>query len=119
MLTVVAIIALILGMALPGFTRMWEERKVAGALTTLHGVLTSTRARALHGSEQGLFFYVDPTTHRQMIMPIVPDPPNDDPTSHEYGVDCGLAPPAPISDYITDLMTQRKATWGTAMLKTT
>ncbi|MFH0983295.1 MAG: prepilin-type N-terminal cleavage/methylation domain-containing protein [Planctomycetota bacterium] len=108
MLTVVVIIALLLAMTLPGFVRVWEERKGAAVQTTLHGVLTSTRAKALHRSEQGLFFYVDPVTGHQMIVPIVPDPPNDDPQSPEYQRDCSLTPPDPITSCITDLMTENR-----------
>ncbi len=106
------IIALLLAMALPSFTSTWQERKLAQTLTILHGVLTSTRAKALNTSERGLFFYIDPLTRRQMIMPIVADPPNSDQASHEYSIDCGLteAPdlPDPITDCITDLMAEHR-----------
>lgn len=111
LLTVVVIITLILGIALPGFTSMWEERKVAQGITLLHGVLTSTRAKAACGSERGLFFYVDATTRRQMIISIVPDPPDDDPASHEYVVDCAteITPPDdPITDCISHPMTEHR-----------
>ncbi len=102
MLTVVVIIVLILGMAIPGFTRTWEERKHAQAITTLHGVLATAQARARRTSERGLFFFIDPTTRRQVIIPIVPDPPDDDPASHEYRIDC--EEPDSIRDCITEAM---------------
>jgi hypothetical protein len=97
-----------LAMVLPGFSGMWEERKLAQAETTLLGVLTSTRAKALRGSEQGLFFYVDPVSGRQMIVPIAPDPPNADPESLEYKRDCDgkISAQGSITDCITDLMAQ-------------
>ncbi|MCP4591149.1 MAG: prepilin-type N-terminal cleavage/methylation domain-containing protein [bacterium] len=108
MLTVVVIIVLILGMAVPAFTSMWDQRKQSQALNLLHGSLRTVRAKALHKSEMGLFFYVDPVTQRQMIAPIVPDAPNPDPESHEYKTDCSgeLASGDPITDCITDFMAQ-------------
>ena len=112
MLTVVVIIILILGFALPGFTSVWEERKVAQVVTTLHGVLASTRAKAMRGAERGLFFYVDQNTQRQMIVPIVSDPPSQDLSGHEYVLDCGLDPtaeePDPITDCISYPMTEHR-----------
>ena len=109
MLTVVAIIALILGMAIPSFSDMWEDRKLAGAITTMHGVLRSTRARAMHQNELGLFFYIDPHTKRQRIVPIEPDPPDDDPLCHEFQTDCGGDPndlDFSISDCVTAPMAE-------------
>ena len=110
LLTVVVIVALLLAMVIPGFSRIWDERKVAQAETLVRGVLMSTRARALHGSEQGLFFYLDPKTKQQMIVPIVPDPPDSDPASHEYAGDCKgtISFPAPITDCISDRMAENR-----------
>jgi prepilin-type N-terminal cleavage/methylation domain-containing protein len=106
MLTVVVIVALLLAMVVPGFTKIWEERKVAQAETLLHGILSSARGQALRHAERGLFFFLDPVTGQQMIVPIAADPPNSDPGSHEYTVDCA-APPV-ITDCISDAMAENR-----------
>ena len=49
-------------------------------ITTLRGVLTSTRALAMRSTERGLLFAIDPATDVQTIYPIVSEPPADDET---------------------------------------
>lgn len=112
MLLVVAIIALLLTMAVPGFTRTWEERKQSQAVTLLNGLLASTRAKAVRNSERGLFFYISRKTGEQMIIPIVAAPPDGNPDSYEYLVDCEFPPldpsdpePDRITECVTELMT--------------
>ena len=62
MIVVVAIILVILGIALPALTTLWDERKVSEAQNTIQGLLMTTRAKALQavsGVDSGIFFFID------------------------------------------------------------
>lgn len=61
MMVVVAIILLILGVALPAASSLWEERKAAETVNTIQGLLMTSRARAMQADavETGFLAYVD------------------------------------------------------------
>ncbi len=62
MIVVVAIILVILGIALPALTTMWDGRKVSEAQNTIQGLLMTTRAKALQsvsGIDSGILFFID------------------------------------------------------------
>jgi prepilin-type N-terminal cleavage/methylation domain-containing protein len=61
MVVVVAIILIVVVLIVPATSALWEQRKVADARNTIHGLLANARIRALQadGVETGLFFYLD------------------------------------------------------------
>lgn len=61
MVVVVAIILIVVVLIVPAASALWEQRKVADARNTIHGLLANARIRALQadGVETGLFFYLD------------------------------------------------------------
>lgn len=76
MVVVVAIIALLVGLVVPGAASMWRQRNEAGTITTVRGLLESARSQARRLGERGLFFYVDPIDNVQRIALIEAEPPN-------------------------------------------
>lgn len=74
MIVVIAIIAVLVALALPAVSTMWEERKFAAAQTTIQGMLMTVRSRAVRASgvESGALFYVD-QSGTQIIVPIEQD----------------------------------------------
>ena len=61
MVVVVGIILVLIGLILPGVTKMWESRKLSAVENMLDGLLLSARARAMESGKAGLLFYVDKT----------------------------------------------------------
>lgn len=59
LLVVIAVIAVILGLVVPGATSMWRQRNEAGTVTLVRGMLESARTQAIRSGEVGLFFYLD------------------------------------------------------------
>ena len=61
MMVVVAVILIILGIALPAASSLWEERKAAETVNTIQGLLMTSRARAMQADavETGFLAYVD------------------------------------------------------------
>jgi len=61
MVVVVAIVVVLIGLILPAASTMWNERKLADAENTIKGLLMTTRANAVGGSEgqHGILFYLD------------------------------------------------------------
>jgi prepilin-type N-terminal cleavage/methylation domain-containing protein len=71
MIVVIAIIVVLVALALPAVSTMWEERKFSAAQTTIQGMLMTARSRAVRASgvESGMLFYVD-QSGTQIIVPI-------------------------------------------------
>jgi len=61
MMVVVAVILIILGLALPAASSLWEERKTAETVNTIQGLLMTSRAQAMQADavETGFLAYVD------------------------------------------------------------
>jgi hypothetical protein len=61
MIVVVAIVLVILSLAVPAASTLWNERKTAGAVNTIRGLLMTSRARAVQadGVESGFLAYLD------------------------------------------------------------
>lgn len=72
MVIVIAIILVLLGLLLPGATRLWEESKLADTENIIQGMLMTSRARALEasGAETGMLFFID-SRGTQQIRSIV------------------------------------------------
>lgn len=77
MLVVVTIIAVLVGLVLPGAARMWAQRNEAGAINLVRGLLESVRSQARRSGERGLFFYVDPLDDVQRVAFIEGEPVNE------------------------------------------
>lgn len=75
MIVVAGLIIVILAMALPAVSTLWNERKNAAALNTIQGVLMTSRARAMKadGVESGFFAFVD-EQGTQCLVTIEQDP---------------------------------------------
>lgn len=72
MLVVTGVVVLVLSLALPAFT-IWESRKVQDAINQVSGVVKAAQSRAMSdNTEIGLFFYIDPRTATQCVLPIAP-----------------------------------------------
>lgn len=69
LVVVIAIVLVLLGLVLPGATKMWEERKVSDAENVIQGLLVTTRARAQrpNSTESGLLFYLDRSGAQQVV----------------------------------------------------
>lgn len=76
LIVVIAIIAILLGIVLPGAAAMWRQRNEAGALNLVRGLLESARAQARRAGERGLVFYVDPIDNVQRVAFIEAEPAN-------------------------------------------
>ncbi len=61
MMVVVAIVLVLLGLVLPAASTLWNDRKRAGAVNTIQGLLMTTRAKAMQagGAERGFLAFVD------------------------------------------------------------
>ena len=91
MVVVVAIVLVLIGLVLPAASTLWNERKRAGAVNTIRGLLMTTRARAMQAqsAEAGLFFFVD-RQGLQRVVPIARLEPSD--VVDEDGQPCDPAP---------------------------
>ncbi len=96
LVVVVAIIAILVAVVVPGATSMWEQRKRADAETLIRGVLMTTRAAAVRetGVESGVLFYLDADGVQRMIA-IEQDPnclacPQEDQTAADALKDQGI-----------------------------
>lgn len=69
LVVVVAIIAILVAVVVPGATSMWEQRKRADAETLIRGVLMTSRAAAVRetGVESGVLFYLDADGVQRMV----------------------------------------------------
>lgn len=61
MMVVVAIVLVLLGLVLPAASTLWNDRKRAGAVNMIQGLLMTTRAKAMQagGAERGFLAFVD------------------------------------------------------------
>lgn len=76
MVVVVAIVLIILGVALPAASALWNDRKVAAAEGTIQGLLMTTRARAMQadGAETGFLAFVDSQGVQRLVSIAHTDP---------------------------------------------
>ncbi len=76
MVVVIAIVLMILGVALPAASALWNDRKVAAAEGTIQGLLMTTRARAMQadGAETGFLAFVDREGAQRLVSIAQVDP---------------------------------------------
>lgn len=76
MVVVVAIVLIILGVALPAASALWNDRKVAAAEGVIQGLLMTTRARAMQadGAETGFLAFVDSAGVQRLVSIAHTDP---------------------------------------------
>jgi type II secretory pathway pseudopilin PulG len=77
MIVVIAIIALLVGLVLPGAASMWKQRGEAATVNLVRGLLESARSQARRLGERGLLFFVDPIDNVQRVAFIEAEPPNE------------------------------------------